>query len=96
MMADGSRFSAALRSRAADLPFMLLSRDRLKVVLEDDRFVLGDPAAEKVAGEIVALRQRIHELCPQCILCELTSCGVMLVRQGHAPVTFEQPRRQSL
>jgi hypothetical protein len=65
---------------------MLLPRDRLKVVLEDARFVLGDPDAEKVAGEIVALRQRIHELVRNIFLCEVTfklsAVGVVLARKG--------------
>jgi len=37
------------------------------VVLEGAGFVLGDPDANKVAGKIVALRQRMGSR-PQCIL----------------------------
>src|SRR5262245_9633992 len=51
---------------------MMVRRERFKVVLEGASFVLRDPDADKITGQVVALRQRMQGLARNVFLGDLT------------------------
>src|SRR5262245_45031806 len=67
---------------------MMVRRERFKVVLEGASFVLRDPDADKITGQVVALRQRMQGLARNVFQGDLTLefDAVGAVRQAVAKV----------